>query len=262
MVFMVRRRALLTLISSGIALPTYTGSYAIHGDTTKGFIELFTSGTLTLSAHVYDAYLVAGGYGGGGGGNRYSSPHGGNGGKSGNVLQILNTFFSGEVPVSIGAGGSGTPGSSSSASSWYTNGPGGITQLGNFTTDILGRVNGGDGAWNSNSATGSTVQVAGTDGIFPFNDNNLGLVSGSGGGGATNPQDEGSIVIPSSGAAGGLGGGGKGGDVVNFTATVGSNGTANTGGGAGGGAGSWFGGNFFRAGGAGGSGLVIVRWGY
>ena len=50
-----------TEVWSAFRIPSYTGSYAVFGTKDKGRIELYTSGTLTISKGIYDVFAVGGG---------------------------------------------------------------------------------------------------------------------------------------------------------------------------------------------------------
>jgi len=207
-------------------------------------------------------YLVVGG--GGGGGNGYDTG-GGGGGAGGMVLTgTLSVTPGNSYTVIVGSGGTGgdgtrannngTPGDDSvfdsitalggdfgngSRTVQIAVGRGGSAQVSNTTTPT-----GGDGGGNAGSAVGG---------------------SGGGGGGATGNGGNGSASSGGSGGAGlsssisgsaityGIGGNGARGNV----ATTGANGTTNRGNGGGaGGCSSGCG----RAGGNGGSGIVILKY--
>jgi len=232
----------------------------------------FTSnGSLTVNTGGEVEYLIVGG--GGGGGNNI-----GGGGGGGGVVTGTITLAAGTFSISIGSGGaSGTNGESSSfdtisasgggaggnandaGSSGGSGGGGGggtVTYLGGASTAGQGvggdgypggagvtAAGGGGGAGANGVSATSGVGGDGGDGVeWP---SGSGTYYGGGGGGNT--------FESASGGSGGLGGGADapGDGVFKFE---GLPGTANTGGGGSGGT------NGFKVGGAGGSGIVIVRY--
>lgn len=245
----------------GFVLPSYTGSYAIFGDETKGYIELYDSGTLTLAPWVYDLHLVGGGANaaGAGGGGGYTSTY---------FAQNLNNKTY-EVIVGAGAVASGTAlsGGTTGIDDFTANGGSGKNGGSGGGADGSCNISGSSGNWNvtgydagaggsngSNGANGQSNKRTGGTGqgtpTYDFNDSALTLRAGGGGGGADYESYGGDSDTAKSGA-GGAGGGGKGG-AHNANGFAGS---ANTGGG-GGGKGNRTG----QLAGAGGSGIVIVRW--
>ncbi len=158
---------------------------------------------------------------GGGGGGSDGTINGGSGGSGGGGSYVAGAAGAG-TPGQGNNGGSGSPNVSSGNAS--AGGGGGAGSAGDNAVDKNAGGNGGAGL--SNSITGSAVNYAG------------------GGGGGCGLNSSGSP------GSGGIGGGGSGGK--NYT---GGNATANTGGGAGGG-----GGSLYYNSGAGGSGIVILRY--
>lgn len=261
---------------AGFAIPLYTGSFAVFGDKTQGRIELYSSGTLTLSKGDYSVFMV----GGGGGGASSVSPAGGGGGGGYTVTSSLSLENKTVYNVLIGAGGSASSdgGQSQLSSSIYAPGGYGGYRASGSLNDQHGSCGGSGGGEGSNSGNVQSRRnggAGGTDGgngygqdqsIITTGTHFIGqgtttrafgelsgtLYAGGGGGGASYVYGAGT------GGAGGLGGGGAGGSGGNTShpGNNGNNGTANTGGG-GGGAG---GGN--KTGGSGGSGIIILRWGY
>jgi hypothetical protein len=236
--------------------------------------------------------------GGGAGGYGESNTNGGGGGGGGAGGLIYNSNFSvtpgSALTVTVGAGGAVV------ANSGTTGGNGGNSVFGSLTAIGGGGGGGGDFEGNNAGATGGSGGGAGGDGnygstIFSAGTSGQGFAGGArngttnraaaGGGGAGGAGSSATPGANSTGTGGtggtGLGfnisgtftyyaGGGGGGASNNFSsgvvnssggiggggagggATGPSNGTANTGGGGGGG----FGSNA----GAGGSGIVIVRY--
>lgn len=229
---MLARKLLMVSIGGGaFVVPSFTGSYAVFGDEKKGYIELYSSGTLTFSTSAtVDIFAVGGGKNGSSGGLYYYS---GDGGKAGaNFTLLKHKLSSGEYTITI-----------ASAT--------GNTSFGDIqTTSATGVGTPGAGVGTGGSFSKKNG-LPGSAGDYPFGDSTFSMVQGTGGSGG---------VQSGTGGAGGAGGGGAGGAGGMFgTGEDGKPGKANTGGG-GGGAGN-SGGNHGK-GGSGGSGLVIVRWGY
>ena len=251
-------------VEEPFVLPEFTGNHAIFGDETSGRIELYESGTLTLSPGTYDFFLV-----GGGSGASYSSGyesstqvlHGGGGGgktltKKGVVIDHTNNFT-----VSIGAGGTNRGGNGSPTSiqnhdvSIAYSVDGGTGSTGELNTNkAASGGSGGSGGGSGHNQSSGVGGAGGSDGsnggsgnrgtpgtgqgttTRAFEESAGTLYAGGGGGGGM-----------STGGQGGAGGGGAGGR------TSGTPGTANTGGGGGG--------NFWtHPGGTGGSGIIAIRW--
>jgi hypothetical protein len=247
-----------------VSSPAATGQYS-SGGFTYDYYTFTASGTLTVdTAGFADVLVIAGG--GGSGYNR------GAGGGAGGYLAITDAYLpAGSLTVTVGAGGAGTSGSGFGKT-------GNHSRLGNIFVE-----GGGYGAPNSqpgeNGANGggggSTggAPAAGGTGVSGLGNNGgdsgtttlgSGGGGGAGGAGAVGSSTSGgnggaglssSITGSSVGRAGGGAGSGSTGVATGTDGggTSGSiNGTANTGGGAAGGGQS-------LAGGAGGSGVVIVR---
>ena len=242
-------------------LPEFTGNHAIFGDEISGRIELYESGTLTLSPGTYDIFLVGGGSGGH---SKWSSASvnelsggGGGGGYTKTYTGVEITVTQSQIPVVVGAGGGADGNGSQSAvtieSVDYTANGSIVDSYGSNGADG-GSGGGGAGSLNNRAGAGGSDGGNGAGG----NGNNYGngqgtttrafgeaagtLYAGGGGGGQRNSD----FGVTS----GGQGGGGNGSSGIRAQATSGA---ANTGGGGGGGAGS-------TLGAAGGSGLIIIRW--
>lgn len=228
------RRFVLISGEGAFVIPSFTGSYSLFGDAKKGYIELYSSGTLTFSTSAtVDIFAVGGGKNGDGGYLYYYSGEGGKAGAS--FTRLKEKLSSGDYSITIAASTGNTSfGDIETTSATGVGTPG--AQVG--TSDSFVKKNG----------------LAGSDGDYPFGDSTFAMVQGTGGSGG---------IQGGTGGAGGAGGGGAGGGGAGGTGSAstidGKTGTANTGGG-GGGAGN-INGNHGK-GGAGGSGLVIVRWGY
>lgn len=243
-------------------LPEFTGNHAIFGDETAGRIELYESGDLTLSEGTYDFFLV----GGGGAGykgrySEYSDSTGGGGAGGKTFTQKAVTVPKLTVcPALVGAGGSqsgitvndsnfsaqaGGGAYQSKGGSGGSGGGGGGEDRGNVRGGSGGSdgSNGADGYSKNEYYKGGTGQGTTTK---SFGEVGGTLYAGGGGGGACSGHG--------AGGAGGEGGGGNGGN-GSSNSGPGTAGTANTGGGGGGGAD-----RYNSPGGAGGSGIIIVRW--
>lgn len=236
---MLARKLLMVSIGGAFVIPSFTGSYSLFGDEQKGYIELYTSGTLTFDGNsTIDVFILGSGLKGGSG---YESSgvstiieRGGDGGAGGKGETYTGIKVSGSYDITIAAACSSTY--KANASSAFGN-----------SVNTKG-ASGGYGADHSNGINGSTgVSI-------PFGDSvNFPSTYGGGGGGGGGSYTEYSITTNYQPGSGGIIGGGKGA----FTSAAVA-GTANTGGGGGGGRGA--GGRAHSA--NGGSGLVIVRWGY
>lgn len=249
-------------------LPEFTGNHAIFGDETAGRIELYESGTLTLSPGTYDFFLV----GGGGSGTRRTdtSVAGQTGGGGGgytftqNAVEILTKT---DFTVSVGAGGYRAAGSASTivsadASINYTAAGGGFISSDSVSSWTKG-ANGGSGGGGGGNSYGGSGGSDGGNGVRGGNPGNSGY-GGTGQGTTTRMfGEEGGTLFggagggggDDSGGAGGAGGGGSGGYGAS-SHDSGSPGTANTGGGGGGGGQL----RTTNIPGQGGSGIIIVRW--
>lgn len=243
-------------------LPEFTGNHAIFGDEVSGRIELYESGTLTLYPGTYDFFLVGGGGAGYSGRySEYSDSTGGGGAGGKTFTQKAVTVPKLTVcPALVGAGGSqsgitvndsnfsaqaGGGANQSKGGSGGSGGGGGGEERGNVHGGSGGSdgSNGADGYSKTEYHKGGTGQGTTTK---SFGEVGGTLYAGGGGGGACSGKG--------AGAAGGAGGGGNGGNGSSNSAP-GTAGTANTGGGGGGGAD-----RYNSPGGAGGSGIIIVRW--
>jgi hypothetical protein len=258
-----------TIVSGGTV--TQSGGYTYHTFTS-------TDSLVVKGDDIEIDYLIVAG---GGGGGRQQ----GGGGGAGGAITGSTTISTGTFPIVIGAGGAGGTNSAAPAPSGSTStfnslaaigggGGGGVSvpgaiggsgggggagssQLGGAGTASQG-FSGGTGFGDAPSGGGggggageigatktaspdNSANGSGGDGIIWLNSTTY---AGGGGGGKFSPS---STVA----AAGGSGGGGNGG-----LASVGLAGTANLGGGGGGGGQS---GTLWN-GGAGGSGIVIIRY--
>lgn len=270
--------------SGGIDLPVFDGSYAIFGNEEQGYIEMYSSGTLTLSNGLYDVHLVGGGASGSAGDYStdyqdyimtWSNPGGATEGfgfsAGGGKTQKPTPLPSYQANTEMAQGSAGGSGGGAAGSYSFPNGK-------------SGGSNGSAGASQTSAYFGGAGQGTTT---YDFQDPTWTLRAGGGGGGASNKGQS-----YYDGGAGGAGGGGKGGHYGKYAV---GHGVANTGGGgggtkisayAGGGGGSGYtttvfaqqlGGDYpiviasggpstsgkvANMSGAGGSGIAIVRWGY
>ena len=275
-----------TLDKPPFMLPVFTGNHAIFGDETAGRIELYESGTLTLSPGTYDFFLVGGG--GGGGGYRdtkNSKTYGAGGGGSGYTKTEKDVKLGKveNIEILIGAGGSygnigvhASPGSKTSMK--YSTGTAVEANGGNGATGTSERDGGAGGSGGGGSGTNTTnggnggsdgsdgkpTSGSGTNGSAGvgqhtttrlFGDPASTLYAG-GGGGYVYPTDK-----YGNGGAGGGGHGASKYDNPRFYATAGS---PNTGGGGGGGYNDYISADRdhdYAQAASGGSGIVVVRWG-
>jgi hypothetical protein len=260
---------------------TYSGDYAIHTFTASGTLSVVNVGVV---APTIDYLVIAGGGGatrggGGAGGYRASWNSESSGGGASSETGITPTVT--DYTVTIGAGGAGASGGAATGSSGANSVFGSITSTsggagGNSANGLAGGSGGGGGVNGTSGGAGTTNQgfaggngtlvggvgiaagggggasAVGAAGTSAAGNGGAGLAStitgssvtrAGGGGGGT---DSGSI----SAGSGGSGGGGAGGALATPTA-----GTVNTGSGGGGT-------DTGRTGGAGGSGVVIIRYKY
>jgi hypothetical protein len=259
------------------------GGSSIYTDGTYWYHIFNQSGTFTPTEALTADYLVVAGGGGGGGGFYGGGGGGGAGGYRNFTAQLLDSGTN--YSVTVGAGGAGNPttsgvkGNNSSFSSTSSTGGGRGGYIGSGADGPGTGGSGGGGGGNASAAGAS-----GNEGGYSPSEGNSGGAAngsgasaagggagGSGGNGATGTSGNGgnggsgtassitgsSVTYAGGGGGGsfsftggtGAGGGGNGGSGLN----VGTAGNVNTGGGGGGGGQD-------RTGGAGGSGIVIVRY--
>ena len=233
------RKLLIGSMGNSLIVPKFTGSHAIFGDGTAGFIEIYSSGTLTFSKKtIVDVYVMGSGLKGVDGSatssGTISYDYGGSGGKGAKGATYTGIEAIGDYDITVAATCSST--STANSSSAFGN-----------SVRTTG-ASGGAGANGSNGKNGSSgVSI-------PFGDSaNFHTNYGGGGGGGGGSKYDSSIAVGSTympGSGGSVGGGS--GALISAAGA----GAANTGGGGGGGSGT-------RQNGAnGGSGLVIVKWGF
>lgn len=229
----------------------YNGNYeSIMEDDENWKIKFLTSGNLQFTSlngaiDGIDVFLVGGG---GQGGTRAwwdeGTAAGGGGGGGGYIT--IDTFSPNTTtvyPIVIGGSGGQTSAFSFTAASGGAGGAGSAAIYSG--PGGAGTGNGGDGG-NRSSWGGSN----GGAGKYEFKDSSYSTNRYGGGGGGGGAQGWGGN---GGGGKGGAGGGGAGGNgATNYTPTPG---TTNTGGGGGGAGGS----HTYVPGGAGGSGIVIIR---
>lgn len=263
----------------GAAAPkfTYTGQSNIRKD---GVVELLTSGTLVfLEPKVIDVFMVGGGASGKSPIGSNVQGYGGGGGGYTRTIKRVNVTANTQYPVTIGAGGTPTtgttttsnanPGGNSGFSTLTVNG-GTITQgAASYTGAGLNGGSGGGGGVSSNSdyGTGGSDGNMGERG-YPeyviggygqgFTTREFGeaggkLYAGGGGGGRYMHAQ---TPVTSMGGSGGGGTGGWSGYSADGKQEAAA-GVANTGGGGGGGA--YSNSNLYVLGASGGSGIVCFR---
>lgn len=253
--------------SSGVPVFTYTGKYEIVDDNNNTLTDLkaknwkirfLTSGELTFTnlkgaKKGIDVFLVGGGGKGGNGGNQSSS--GGTGGGGGGGGYVINDFFCPSISkYTITIGGSAANTTAFGFTAKCGNNGGNGTMSG--TSGGAGGTGSGKGGTGGHRYQSGVNGGKGGNGIYEFEEAGALQYGGGGGGGAGAwfySADDGYHSAYGTGGSGGSRGGGAGGT------QKGSAGTANTGGGGGGG--GWNGQSYndTHLGGAGGSGIVIIR---
>ncbi len=263
-----------TLDKPPFELPVFTGNHAIFGDETAGRIELYESGTLTLSPGTYDFFLVGGGGAGKTGHDDDGVRYGGGGGGSGYTTTIFEKRFENSVNLDIivGAGGTGsnygsTGGSETKVSlfngSVIAQAAGGVIVPGTGSTASAARWGGNGGSGGGSGfyvgGSGGSDGANGGNGLVAAGNNKNNIPGGTGQGKTTRMFEELDATL----YAGGGAGSGEGSNQINGSPGAGGGGafraaaTPNTGGGGGGDDYHSFGSS---SPGAGGSGIVIVRW--
>lgn len=241
-----------------IDFPTYTGSHAVFGDLNRGRMELYESGTLVMPAGwKIDIFAVGGGARGGegsvspGGGGGYTKTAKGFWGRNQEKYDVYIGGSDGTTSIkhkNLGSVIVALHGNYQETNPRYKGGDGGSG--GGDAGLYKGSANYSGGAGGSDGGNGQATNGWGGKGqgstTRAFGEVNNTLYAGGGGGAPGNGGTPG---------AGGKGGGGYGGYGTN-----GISGTPNTGGG-GGGHPESSDGETFRSG-YGGSGIVIIRWGY
>jgi len=273
-------------------VPYATGGDTIMTDGTYWYHTFLSSGTFTPQKSLTCDYLVVAG-GGGGGGN--AAGGGGAGGLrstvtatgGGGSLETALSLGTSAYTVTVGAGGAGSTGNTSAGANGSNSVFATITSTGGggggAYDSVAGITGGSGGGGGARGASGTTSAGSGTanqgyaggagtypDGTYFYagGGGGAGAVGGtsstatgaSGGNGVATSISGSSVTYAGGGGAGvgatgtvgagGSGGGGAGGKYNR--AVVPTNGTANLGGGGGGGS--------PQPGGAGGSGIVIVRY--
>ena len=287
------QEALFTSATGGTI--TTSGNFKIHSFTGDGCFAVSILGNIAGGGSNVDYLVVAGGgsgqsYGGGGGAGGYRTTFPSPGCNAGSFPITATTF-----PITVGAGGaapgsfSANPGSpsifSTITSSGGGNGGGGCGNGLPASPSSSGGSGGGGGSsgWAQASGTGNTPPVSppqgnpggtgstggggssgGGGGIGASGTAASGGNAGPGGCGSSNSISGSSVIYagggggapqaPGTPGTGGPGGGGTGGPAGGNAGTPGS---ANTGGGGGA---SSYGPSGYPAGGAGGKGIVIIRY--
>ena len=257
---MISKRLIMGSGRDDWGLPQYTGSYTRGGNVAKGWMILKSSGVMTFpgSGTIERVQCGSGFAGESASSNQLgASQSGGNGGNGGGMW--TKAAFSVVKGVAYQVTIASACSSTSAAN--ITTSFGGST-----TTTGTGGAGGTKGTANPTST--NTNPTAGQDGPkVPWSNSNpipeLGrYCAGGGGGGAYSRYGQSATQVI--GASGGSPGGGAGGYYSNNNPTAtGGNATKNTASGGGGG-GRRYGQDPILAGtgGKGGSGVVIIRWGY
>lgn len=259
------------------ALPEFTGNHAIFGDEVSGRIEIYESGDLTLYPGTYDLFLVGGGGSGIFGGYdtaEHSAWHTGlGGGGSGYTETFIGEKVDRVINVEcvVGAGGAVNTTANNQAnlgsSTYLRFSTGSMKEAeggGNYNSSPYVQSengqNGGSGG-GAGQGDGSTGGVGGSDGSNGGN-SPYGPTGGIGQGTTTKAFGEDSQTLYAGGGGGpglqgGSGGGGRGAKGSQSGNTSATSGTPNTG--SGGGAG-YKNARYSLSAGAGGSGIIIIRW--
>ena len=258
-------------------LPEFTGNHAIFGDEVSGRIELYESGDLTLYPGTYDLFLIGGGGSGIFGGYDSSAQTAWHTGLGGGGSGYTKTFIGEKVDSVInvecvvGAGGAVNTTANNQAnlgsSTYLKFSTGNMKEAkggGNYNSSPYVQSengqNGGSGG-GAGQGDGSRGGVGGSDGSNGGN-SPYGPTGGIGQGTTTKAFGEDSQTLYAGGGGGpglqgGSGGGGRGAQGSTSGNTSATSGTPNTG--SGGGCG-YRNSRYNLSAGAGGSGLIIIRW--
>lgn len=246
--------------------PVVTGG-TLTSDATYYYRTFTSNGTLGISnaSLTADVLVVAGGGGGGGGVNGGLSRRRGGGGGAGGLRYLSSQTLSvGNTSITIGAGGASTPTNGSNTSFGATTSTGGGAGA-DARNSIYNGSSGGSGGGSGVAMSDTTNRVTntGTGGAG---------TSGQGNAGGNSPAFDTAITDWGGAGGGGAGGvgatstgngpaaGGAGATYFGTTYSVGGTGTNNS---TSGGSNTGNGGNgtiLGGAGGAGGSGIVVVRY--
>lgn len=247
----------------------------------KGSQTFTASGTFTVPSGVKNVqvFCVGGGGAGGTGGSGGASKGAGGGGGYTKTGTFTVTPGS-KIAVTVGAGGTEGGAGGTSSFGTYLSASGGLC-AGDITTGSKGGSGGGGGALNGSYSYGGCGGSNGSDSTGAYNGRNESYVGAKGQGTTTRAFGESSGTLYAGGGGGagnvvgtaggrnvGLGGAGGGGNGGRHTpdqlsTPIAVDGTPNTGGGGGGAAypsGDYEGKSPYHA--KGGSGIVLVRWGY
>lgn len=282
---------------SAFKLPEFDGLHALFGDKTKGYIEMYSSGTLTLAKGTYDLFVVGGGASGGRGGEYYGdefdeySASSGSGG--GYTTTLKSQQLNGNYTVTIGSGGlghsvpvgyeggqNGRAGGATGVDTLITaqGGTGGLKGTSAESPRYEGGAAGNGGSGGSVSGVSSsrssyhyTIGAGGSDGSNGGTTTwrTLSWPGGAGQGRTTRAFESADGVLYSGGSSGSAGyldtpqpgGSGGGGNGAYMPTRYQKDTVWPTSGldNSGGAGGAGF---YFTNSGAGGSGIAIVRWGY
>lgn len=226
-----RTAVINTPIGGGFAIPTFDGSHAVFGDEKQGYIECYSSGTITFPQEgIVDVFVLSSGTAGAGNAEKGG---GGGSGLTAKGIEVEATSYAIVVAATCNAIISSARNTSSALGISSAKTQAGAGGAGATTTANAGK-----------GADGTQYPFGETSGEF------FRKYGAGGGGGGNNYQN--TTLLP---GKGGVLGGGDGGSTKN-----GNPATANTGSGGGGGGKPLMSGN--TTGGTGGSGIVIIRWGY
>lgn len=274
-------------VGSTAQRPSVPSTGMIRMNSTTGYPEWYDISTSTWVKFPFESYfsadaLIVAGGGGSGASSSYVQTGvgngGGGGGAGGLLLQSINFVPGTSYTITVGAGGA-------AGTANVIGGSGGNSRIGSFTAAIggggggtgwnYGPSAGGSGGGNGGASSGLPLGGLGTSGQgYRGGNRTYGGASGCGGGGSSGPgTDFTSNANYGAGTAGGAGtvntysgssvtyaAGGNGGAYNSGSSSYGgTNATSNTGNGGIGGAGSDSAGGWYT-GGAGGSGVVIIRY--
>ena len=269
-----RTAVIITPTRESFAIPAFDGSHAVFGDAEKGYIECYSSGTITFSKPtIVDVFILGSGLRGAKGvaegtGTTSDGMGRSTGGKGGNGATgktiLAHTVEQGSYSITVGGACSSTSAANASTA---------FGQSANTVANNGGRGGYAYAVWGSgdDSNNTSTSGTKGSNGTaYPFaestlngavdpnsvwNKKQLGAGGGGGGGRASGWKYAG-------GYAGGTYGGGNGGKYSGGVQSDCTPGAASTGSGGGGGGSAAYGASLYQFdGGLGGSGIVIIRWG-
>ena len=253
--------------------PKATGGNMVSTDGTYWYHTFFTSGTFTPQTALTCDYLVVAGGGGGGSSNSVGG-RGAGGGGAGGYRHFTSQLFAANTSYTAVIGAGGAPSTQGSATSFNSisatgGGYGGASDVGGANSGGPGGSGGGAGQHpgTRNGGAGNAGSYSPVEGYAgtTVNADSPEYGGGNGGGSSGTMSYATTPPTPTNGTANSISGtsityatGGQGG-AGNGNGATGAAGSANTGNGGGGGAGK---GSPYQntPGGAGGSGIVIIRY--